>query len=580
VFCHSSGLKHLESLDTSEIGQRLVEARDLGAESVLFSGGEPTMRKDLVELASHCRDLGLGFGLITNGRMLSYEPLTRKLAGLGLDYVYLSLHGSGEVHDAITRSPGSFEQSLGALVALSKIGGIRLASNAVVTRWNLEELNYLVSLLAPMPGVSIKFSYVEPKGAAVEDDSIIPEPTVAARQVSRAIDYGLELSVPLSRFGVDGFPHCLDSRFGALQDDLFTHRVIALREVAEDFHAVDYGNMRKPQLCSGCLISDECRCTWAGALDRFGTDFLVPVRGGLANSYNYFPLEEPPDGLDESRLITVRVEEGLVCCATDTRDFSPAQLRDIRDRGEQVYLQVDESEYVTDFPVQLRKLAREVRPDSAAGPVFARVEEDLFSSADECVTETLSGLSGSVLDVGCGQTRYGALLEKKIVDGEIAYWALDPEPGENALRLAAQERGRVSLLRTAIEDAALAKGSFDWVLVLRSHNHLHDLWTAYCKIIGALKWGGHLLVVDNVAFGLVRLLVARETVESLVPEDGAGQEHLRNHGAAEAAAFLSRFPLVEVGRVSVSPSTANQWLLHYRKLWPAGKVGKDTFPGA
>jgi len=577
-FCHSAGLTHLGDLGTEEVFSRIDEALQLGAESILFSGGEPTIRSDLVELADHCRVRSVPFGLITNGRMLSYKPLLNKLLARGLEYAYVSLHGPEEVHDEITRVPGSFAQALKALQILDGIAGLDVTCNVVVVKQNLEHLKAVVNTTAGLRRTGLKFSNVEPRGRATEGDGVAPRPELAGQRVSEAMDFGIANGRPLARFAVDGFPHCLDPRFPSLQSDFFTHRVMGIREVDEEqFYPIDYANMSKPDACRGCLIGDGCRGSWSATWERFGTDFIKPVSGGVSNSFNYFPAdaaETPP----ESRAIRLLDGEEEAVYVSDTGDFSDAEIRRIRDGLGQVYLQVDDAEFLDDFAGQLKKLQRvEATRASRDGRddimVFEAVEGDVFALAEGEVREVLEGVAGNTLDVGCGETRYGGLFDDKLQAGELAYFGVDPSPGQQVRELAGA--GRITLLETGIESAPLQRAFFDWILVLRSHNHLVDLWTAYAKLVGSLKWGGRLLVVDNVAFGVVRETSIRDRVEAIPA--GAGIEHLRNDTAAEAHRFLCRFPLRLEKRRDVTPATANQWLLLYRKVWPGGQLGQDTF---
>jgi pyruvate-formate lyase-activating enzyme/SAM-dependent methyltransferase len=577
LFCHSSPHKHLPPPPAGEIVDRIRQAQEAGADGVLFSGGEPTIRRDLTELAEECRRRGLSFGLITNGRMLSYGPLRKRLLRLGMDYVYMSLHGSQGVHDETTRSPGSYAQSMSAGAALNRAGLPELTCNAVVTNRNVHELAELVALLAPLERATIKFTYVEPKGSALQDSSLVPSPEAAAAAIGRALDHGQRLGLPPARFGVDGLPHCLDGRFLHLQNDMFTHGIAALREVDEEtFYPIDYGNMGKSPRCRGCLLGDGCRGTWLKTLDMFSDACLRPTTGGVANSYNYFPTEAAPPAKAQARAVSIRREDSTNWYATDTADFSDRELLAVRDQLEQVYVQLDDAPYVTDFPAQLRKLRRVEAGDGRNFPLFEVMKNDLFLASETPVRRILSSLTGSVLDVGCGQTRYGNLLEDKLISGEISYVGVDPDPGEAIRRLA--EAGRIGLTHSPIEDAVFQRERFDWVLVLRSHAHLLDLWGAYARMLGALKWGGRLLVVDNMAFGLVREKSPRHAIEALPA--GERREHIRNHSLEQAADFLRRFPLVELERHVVTSQTANQWTLLLKKSWPSGASGTDTYPAA
>ena len=73
--------------------------RGLGA--VHFTGGEPTLHRELPALLTLCRRLGLRTGLGTNGHRLA-DPGYAARVGPLLDEVMVSLHGpTAKVHDRL-----------------------------------------------------------------------------------------------------------------------------------------------------------------------------------------------------------------------------------------------------------------------------------------------------------------------------------------------------------------------------------------------------------------------------------------------------------------------------------------------
>ena len=104
TFCHTYDVRHID--DTADrVAQKIRRAAALGHSMVVFSGGEPTIRPEIVSWAKFANQLGLAVGLVTNGRMLSYAPFLERMLARRLEYVYLSLHGGDErVHDASVRS--------------------------------------------------------------------------------------------------------------------------------------------------------------------------------------------------------------------------------------------------------------------------------------------------------------------------------------------------------------------------------------------------------------------------------------------------------------------------------------------
>lgn len=579
IFCHSQEHKLSAWLSVEQVKQRLEAIWSAGFDQVCFSGGEPTIHPDFLEIAGHCAETGHPFGLITNARMLSVESFFSQVVNRGLKYAYLSLHGRAPVHDAITQTPGSHAQTWRAIQALSQHPEIDTTVNMVVTSRNLSEIPVLVRAFAPLAGrVRLKFSLVEPRGAALDDPSLHPHPQLAAAAVVAGLGLWQQLGGVPSAFGVDGFPHCLAPAFANLQDDMYSHGIVALQELADStIFAVDYNNMRKPAACLGCLVGDECRCTWAETLEEAGSDWLRPVHGYLPNSFNYLPsTEDAPRAVDRSspRHLCADLGSGPQWFHTDTGDFSDIQLQRIVGQLGQVYVQQDEALFLDDFAGQLRKLVPQWQPPAKGAPtVWKPSAEELFLKADLPVRAQLDLVTGNVADIGCGPAYYFERLLPGIRSGSLRYLGVDPSPG--AAILQAQQEGLIQLQRCGVEQASLPRGTFDWILVLRSHNHLADLWGAYRRMVGALKWGGKLLVVDNIAFGLVRPKLAKTSLDSI--PSGTGLEHLRDHDGHQALRFLSRFPLRPLYIQHLGPDTADQWVLLFEKAWPSGMFGEEAF---
>src|SRR5207237_9527598 len=74
----------------------LTELAELGVLQIHFSGGEPTARKDIVELVQHATDVGLYSNLITSAVLLTKEKLSA-LADAGLCHVQISFQGNEPV---------------------------------------------------------------------------------------------------------------------------------------------------------------------------------------------------------------------------------------------------------------------------------------------------------------------------------------------------------------------------------------------------------------------------------------------------------------------------------------------------
>jgi len=134
-----------DELSTEEVKAVIDDLGAFGAPVILFSGGEPLLRPDILELIAHAQGRGIRAVLSTNGTLL-YPSLVRELAGLGLSYVGISIDGPEHVHDRFRGKKGAFQEALRGLRACRE-AGLRVGIRVTLTRYNfpyLEEIFRLV----------------------------------------------------------------------------------------------------------------------------------------------------------------------------------------------------------------------------------------------------------------------------------------------------------------------------------------------------------------------------------------------------------------------------------------------------
>ena len=98
------------------------EIADMGCLSVLVTGGEPTLRKDFLEICSYIVSKGMLLDVFTNALNIS-DDIFDTLCALKVNSVSFSLYGgTAAFHDSITRIPGSFDKSLKNIMAFKCVG--------------------------------------------------------------------------------------------------------------------------------------------------------------------------------------------------------------------------------------------------------------------------------------------------------------------------------------------------------------------------------------------------------------------------------------------------------------------------
>ena len=153
-------------LDTATWSRVFNEAAALGVLQVHFSGGEPLVRRDLVELVADATKAGLYVNLITSGVRLDADRLAR-LIEAGLEHVQLSLQDSEPAAgDRIAGLAGS-QQAKHRVARMVCEAGLPLTINAVVHRQNLEHLEDMIDFAVTLGADRLEVAHVQYYGWAL-----------------------------------------------------------------------------------------------------------------------------------------------------------------------------------------------------------------------------------------------------------------------------------------------------------------------------------------------------------------------------------------------------------------------------
>jgi len=132
VHCYLDHDDHGE-MTTVEIKHLLSEMAEAGVFILTLSGGEIFMRKDFFEILEHARALTFCIKLKTNA-VLVREKQAARLRDLGVESIQVSIYSHRpEVHDAITKVPGSLRRSVNAIRFLKSQGLKVVIANVLMT---------------------------------------------------------------------------------------------------------------------------------------------------------------------------------------------------------------------------------------------------------------------------------------------------------------------------------------------------------------------------------------------------------------------------------------------------------------
>jgi len=142
TYCYQDALVARPGELTTEEARTLIDqVVESGARTFIFTGGEPFVRRDLLELARYSKSRGLRTNVITNG----YYVKRRNIAEIAATFDLVSVsfdHGLPEHHDR-HRGTGSWARSLGAIDLLID-AGVKVDVNSVLSRLGLRDVDELL----------------------------------------------------------------------------------------------------------------------------------------------------------------------------------------------------------------------------------------------------------------------------------------------------------------------------------------------------------------------------------------------------------------------------------------------------
>jgi AdoMet-dependent heme synthase len=137
VHCYLDHEDHGE-MSTSEIKDLLDQLAEAGVFFLTLSGGEILMRMDFFEILEHARKRGFCVKLKTNAVLIREKEAVR-IRDLGVESIQISIYSHRpEVHDAITKMPGSLKRSIKAIRFL-RSEGLRVTIANVLMLQNIQD---------------------------------------------------------------------------------------------------------------------------------------------------------------------------------------------------------------------------------------------------------------------------------------------------------------------------------------------------------------------------------------------------------------------------------------------------------
>lgn len=161
---------------TTEESLRLIDRlAEFGSPILIFTGGDPMMRKDLHELIAYAAQKGLRCSLTPTATALPTTARLEKVRDAGIRRIALSLDAPRpEIHDNFRQVKGSWQRTMDILHRAQSIG-VSVQVNTTVAKHNVDILDEMVPFLQEVGAVQWSLFFLVPTGRAQAENMISPE---------------------------------------------------------------------------------------------------------------------------------------------------------------------------------------------------------------------------------------------------------------------------------------------------------------------------------------------------------------------------------------------------------------------
>jgi MoaA/NifB/PqqE/SkfB family radical SAM enzyme len=270
---------HAYESRTAEIFNRIVEYRNQGIEVLTITGGEPTLRKDIIEIVRKSVSLHIFTGFQTNARLLAYPEFARQISMKGVHFVAAIQGHRKEIHDSITQADGSFDQSEKGILNLLDLKS-SISINTVISGKNAQYLHNIISEFYQRGIKKFNFVYPRMKGNALlhADEVIVPYGKIKD-QLLDIVEFKNKKSDIWIKF--ENIPSCIIQGNIALSSDSVLKNIKSrMRTLTLDDRDWSHDRVHeikmKIQKCSTCRHNQICEGILREYAARFGEEEFVP----------------------------------------------------------------------------------------------------------------------------------------------------------------------------------------------------------------------------------------------------------------------------------------------------------------
>jgi AdoMet-dependent heme synthase len=177
VHCRADAqhMRDPHELDTDEAKKLIDRLADFGSPILIFTGGDPMMRRDLFQLISHATQKGLRCSLTPTATALPTIVRLKKAHEAGIRRIALSLDApDAATHDEFRQVKGSWKRTM-EILRNAHAAGLSVQVNTTVSKHNHQRLPEMVPFIQEVGAVQWSVFFLVPTGRALAEKMISAE---------------------------------------------------------------------------------------------------------------------------------------------------------------------------------------------------------------------------------------------------------------------------------------------------------------------------------------------------------------------------------------------------------------------
>lgn len=295
-----SGQKQESELSTEEAKKLIDELVLANFKIMIFSGGEPFMRSDILELMDYARRAGLRPVMGTNGSLIT-QDITKKLKEIGVMGVGISLDSAdAQAHNAFRGLDGAWEMAVDGMKNCRE-AGVKFQIHTTVMDWNQGEIEQLTDFAVEIGASAHHIFFLIPVGRGKFEKSVEVEQyeDLLARIMEKQKTVGIEIKptcapqftriaeevgvdTRFSRGCIAGLSYCIINPMGKVQPCAYMdmeignvrrtpfHEIWKNNEVFQKLRTQRYSGS-----CGNCAYVGKCGGCRARAMYYHDGDYMA-----------------------------------------------------------------------------------------------------------------------------------------------------------------------------------------------------------------------------------------------------------------------------------------------------------------